>query len=801
VTDAALPRGRFFLLGVFFTALSTLALEILDTRLLSVLTWYHISFFAISMAMFGMTVGAVHVYLGGDRFTGDNARRELVRYGRWYAIAIAVAHVVSLCIPIHVTISLSFVMSMLLQSVVLAAPFFLSGVIIAIALTRIPGRIGRIYGTDLVGAALGALVVIPLLAWSNISSAALAVAGIAALGSAAFDHFTGLRPARHGVLLCLVMLLLAFANDKTMYGLRVTFAKGELQETKHLEFEGWNIHSQVVATKPGRDEAFYWAAGKLASMAKDQRISWLKIDGAAGTAMTQWSGDVKDLDWVSHDVSALAYHLRKGGDVGIIGVGGGRDVLTAIWAGSRSVTGIELNQLLLDLLRGKMRKFANIAGKPGVRLVHDEARSWLTRHPRQFDVLQMSLIDTWASTGAGAFTLSENGLYTIEGWRVFLRSVGPNGIYSVSRWYDPNRASETSRLVALATASLLDHGVKRPVDHLALVARGRVATLLTSPSPLAAPDLEAIEAVAEAEDFDILLLPGRTPGDPLLGAIVSSPSLDALLETVADQPLDFTPPTDRRPYFFNLVKPSRLLADFAHFTGGAIATGNLMATVVLIVLCGITLLLATLTIRLPLERRGRPSMPASTFPIAVAYFGCLGAGYMMVQIPLMQRFSVYLGHPTWSIAIVLFSMILATGLGSMASDRIPRDSLPVAVLAVPLGIAGALVGAIALLGPATEATIAYGLAVRCAVVATFTMPVAFLLGFCFPLGMRLVEQLSDEAMPWMWGINGALGVFASVIVVAVSIWAGIDVSLMVAAGLYAIVSLLGRRLAAAPVAG
>src|SRR5262249_48170852 len=159
-----------------------------------------------------------------------------------------------------------------------------------------------------------------------------------------------------------------------------------------------------------------------------------------------------------------------------------------------------------------------------------------------------------------------------------------------------------------------------------------------------------------------------------------------------------------------------------------------------------------------------------------------GAGYMMVQIPLMQRFSIYLGHPTWSVAIVLFSMILATGLGSMASDRVRAPALPVAALAIPFAIAAAIGGAIALLGPATQATIAYGLGVRCVVVAGFTMPIAFLLGFCFPLGMRMVGTLSDEAMPWMWGINGALGVFASVVVVAVSMWAGIDVSLMAAAG-------------------
>src|SRR5262249_8978903 len=153
----------------------------------------------------------------------------------------------------------------------------------------------------------------------------------------------------------------------------------------------------------------------------------------------------RSLEWVGFDVTSIPYHLRRGGTVGVIGVGGGRDILAALWARSRAITGIEMNEAFVRLLRGPLRDFSSIAKQPNVKLVHDEARSYLTRSHQRFDVLQMSLVDTWASTGAGAYTLTENGLYTLEGWRVFLDSLAPGGVFSVSRWFSPEKVSETSR--------------------------------------------------------------------------------------------------------------------------------------------------------------------------------------------------------------------------------------------------------------------------------------------------------------------------------------------------------------------
>ena len=790
-------RRLAFLAGLFLTTLATLTLELLDTRLLSVLTWYHLSFFAVSTAMFGMSAGAVRVYLGGARFSGDHAPRALVRATTALAVAIPLAHAANLYIRIDVEPSLLGELALFATTLALAAPFYLSGVAVALALTRVPGPSGLVYAVDLAGAALGSLLVVPLLKALDISSAALACGAVAAAAGLCFRVFEGRSSRVAGIALVLLLAVATGANHASSRGLRVVYSKGQRIDRDSIARESWTIHGQLVTGYPRAGPPLYWGPGKGAWDYTVESVG-MAIDGCAGTALTAWDGNPDSLRWVQHDVTALPYHLRRGGNVAVIGVGGGRDLLTALWARSRSVTGIEVNKGLLDLLRGELREMANLADRPDVTLVHDEARSWLTRTPQRFDVLQMSLIDTWAATGAGAFTLSENGLYTVEAWKIFLDRLTPHGLLSVSRWYSPVNASETSRLLALATAALLDRGVADPRRHLVLVAGGGVvATLLVSNEPFTRAEVERVLAVQLTYDFKLLLAPGLRPADPLLGRIASSGSASELAEVLESLAFDYSPPHDERPYFFNLLRPRQLLrgVDLTQATG-VIAAGNLLATRTLIELWVISLLLVALVLFGPLASAGLPRMGRGPFASAIAYFALIGAGYMLVQVPLMQRFSVYLGHPTYTAAVTLFSMILATGAGSLLSDRVPIESDARARVVIPLAIASLLVVGTLSLQSVIDRTIAWDLFARCAVVVAFVAVIALPLGLCFPLGLRLVRAVSDEATPWMWGVNGACGVLASVTAVGISMWWGIHASLYTAVAAYALLVLpaaaLGR---------
>jgi len=466
-------------------------------------------------------------------------------------------------------------------------------------------------------------------------------------------------------------------------------------------------------------------------------------------------------------------------------------VLSALAGGCDSITGIEVNRILVDLLNGPYREFAGIADAPEVTLVHDEARSYLARTSDRFDVLQMSLIDTWAATGAGAFSLSENGLYTLEAWRLFLGVLRPGGVLAVSRWFSPSRLSETNRLLSLGTAALLDAGVERPDEQLMLVSRKNVATLLVSVDPFTAEDQAILEKIEARFGFVVLLAPGRSPAIPAMGTIASSRSQEALRAATADPVYDFRAPTDERPYFFNMLRLSSV-RDVEAVEVGALL-GNVRATSTLMVLLAATVVLTAGIVLGPLGWAQRPRMEPRHLTVALVYFAALGAGFMLLQFALLQRFSIFLGHPTWSLAIVLFSMILFTGFGSLLSDRV--DVTGRWPLALPAAIAVGIAILIAILPVATQAGMGLSLPLRAGVVLLVTAPLSTLLGFCFPIGMRLVDRSDAAATPWMWGVNGAFSVLGSVCALVLSMTAGISTTLGVAALLYALlgVAMLALR--------
>jgi hypothetical protein len=775
-------------LGLFLLTLSTLLLETLDARLLSVLTWYHLSFLAVSLAMLGMAAGAVVVFRRPDRFSADRAPAALARVTLWFACAIPVSHVVNLTVPFLpiATGSVMEVLSIAVSTASLAVPFVLSGVAVTTALTRCGGPIGRLYAWDLAGAAAGCALVVPLLDRTNISSAILAAGAIAALAALAFSRHAG-APGRSAAIVAAGLTVVALANAMLpeRSALQIIYPKNrQLWVTNTLnDVTRWNSHSYVLVQRPSVEPSFMWGPGRGADRFRS-RIAWLAIDGEAGTPITEWDGDPAQLEWVSYDVTAVPYAIRRQGDVAIIGVGGGRDILSAVWGDSRSVLGIDVNGIMIDLLRGSHRAFARIADRPEVTLIHDDGRARLTRTNRAFDVIQMSLVDTWAATGAGAFTLSENGLYTTEAWAVFLDRLAPGGVLSVSRWFNPDNASETNRLVGLGVAALLERGVARPADQIVLMVSGRVATLMVSNAPFTSTDRNRLDALATERAFQIAVAPWQPPSDTLLGRISSSTSRDALAAATANPLYDYSPPTDGRPYYFNMLRP-RALLDWGQLSHYGALGGNLQATLLLLTLMGLCLLFVLVIIIWPLVMAGRPPMAWPEFAMAMSYFAAIGFGYMLVQIGLLQRFAVYIGHPTYTLAIVLFSMLLCTGAGSFLSARVSvargrRGTW------VPAAIAIALAATAVLLPMTLAATVASNLVVRTLVVVAGAGPVALLLGMCFPIGVRLLEQRTagGTVTAWAWGVNGAFSVLASIVAVAISMWAGIDVNFWIAAGIY-----------------
>jgi hypothetical protein len=394
----------------------------------------------------------------------------------------------------------------------------------------------------------------------------------------------------------------------------------------------------------------------------------------------------------------------------------------------------------------------------------------------------MSLIDTWAATGAGAFSLSENGLYTLQGWRTFFDHLTPSGTFTVSRWYSPNNVDETGRMLSLAMATLMDEQISSPREHIFLAATENLATLIVARAPFTPEDLATLTAMADRLHFTILVSPQSQTKYPVLSEIMGATTPQGLGEAVAKYPLDLSAPTDDRPFFFNQLRIDPASVWLAHHLGYGVLHGNLVATITLTVVVALSTILVLITTIVP----SLPSIRRVTPRIAVLgsiYFVLIGLGFMFVEIGLIQRISIYLGHPVYGMAIGLFGIIVSTGLGSLCSYRLSLlNGLRLQLWAGALGLYLIL---LPYWFPLLIGQFAAGsLLVRAAVSLTAIVPSGVLMGFGFPTGMEIVNAIDSRPTPWFWAVNGAAGVLAAGIAVLVSIHATISTTLWCGAACY-----------------
>ncbi|MCB8819350.1 spermidine synthase family protein [Microvirga rosea] len=785
-----------FYLGLGLVTAATLMLQIVETRIVSVTSWYHLAFFVISIAMFGLTAGAVWVYLRPDTYRAEHFSYHLAVASLCFALATVFALLVQLTIVTSLPASVMSLVVWTEFAIALALPFFFSGIVVSFALTRSPYPIGIVYGADLLGAALGCLGALVLL---NLVSGPSAVLWIAALVAAGALCFAQGKPAeapsrppigaglfRYRTPILAVLIALAAANS-VREGVRPTIVKDNIEQPGSIAYEKWNSFSRITIGQSRMTQPVLWGPSpRFVPPLIEER--WMHIDGGAATAVYRFSGNLEEMGFLRYDVTNLAHAIPGHKTGAVIGVGGGRDLLSARVFGVPNVIGVEINPIFVDLLTRRLADETAIGRLPGISFQVDEARSWFARTDRSFDVIQMSLIDTWAATGAGAFTLSENGLYTVEAWRIFLDRLTPEGVFTVSRWYAPGEVNETGRMVSLAVATLQDLGVADPKRHLFMGASGSIATLVMSRAPLSDGALEALRQAASTLAFPVLLDPGRPAASPLLERIVTAPDRAALQQATADSYLDLSAPTDARPFFFNQLRLDRLpdqdLLSLASRPG--VYGGNLSATLTLAILILISAALVVATIVIPL-RSTVTTASASLTVAGTAYFALIGIGFMMAEIALLQRMSVFLGHPVYSLSVVLFSLILSTGIGSLVSERVPLDTRLKLVL-WPL-LTGLYLAALPFWLPDILVRLeSSGLLLRAGLAVLVLAPAGFLMGFGFPTGMRLVSQVDDRPTPWFWGINGAAGVLAASVAVLVSIEFGIDTTLRVGALCYGLLA-------------
>jgi hypothetical protein len=788
--------SRTVVVAVALVSFASLLLEISLTRLFSVVLFYHFAFFAISVALLGLGSGGVFAHIRREwleRFT----MRSL---GFWLCLLNSIFILASVEVVLHTPVSLQVTRGNFgrLSIIYLAAavPFFLTGLLFSVLFARSTSAISQLYGADLAGGAAACLAVVPLLNLLGAPNALLLASAAMAMAAALWAPARRLRKAAHAVAIVFILLMAANYSGKV---LDVIYAKGVYRDPKWIEYARWNAISRIeVNTQLGGRYVVIDADATTAIMNTDP-AHWDQ-DGASTPTHTGLPAK-PGFNWKKSLMAAapsVVNMLRPHGDFAIIGPGGGVDVMRAVANGSPSVTGIEINPIIVNnVMRGHYAAYSyHLYDMPQVHIHVQDGRSYVRSSREQYDVVQMTLVDTWASTAAGAFALSENNLYTVEAFHEYFDHLKPDGMIAITRW-EFRQPREALRVVSQAIEALHGVGIADPRRNFVVVADGgldedgRPVLVLAKKSAFTAQEYAAVAGHVRSNPNLLWLNPtaeyeGLQPLPPAAAAFRGLVESNDPRRFAQDYPYNVAPVRDSAPFFFFTLKTKYVIENILAGTGHGMDWRINLGVVVLAMLLIISGLavLAFLILPLALHRRRRDRGPRTGLA-ALLYFIAVGFGYILVEISLIQRFVLFLGHPTYALTVVVFLLLLASGAGSVAARG--RVTSAGRVLLLLGSIAALVVLNVLLLPLLLSAAVGLPFAIKLFISGLVIAPLGFLMGMPFPTGLRLVPTVE-----WAWALNAAASVLGSVMAMIIAIQFGLSVTLFCAAVAYALAAVCSR---------
>ena len=780
--------------AVALLSAAVIGYEILLTRLFSIIQWHHFAYMVISLALLGFGAAGTFVML---------ARRWLERHfsAAFGAGAAAFGVLAFGCFAIAQRIPFNALeiawggwqlVWLLVLYVLLALPFFFAASAICLAFLHFKERLGLLYRFDLIGAGLGAPLVLGLffLGPPALSLKVLALAGVITGAIVAVPAFRRTGAGALAGLALAAAIALPVAAPGAWSALRISPYKGlsvaltapdaGIVAERHGPL-GWlaMVESPTIPLRhaPG-------LSLKSEAMPPEQRA--LFTDGGSLSAVARFDGDLTTLAYLDAQTAALPYRLLARPHVLVLGAGGGEEVLRALHKGARRVTAVELNRQLADLMRRELGDFSGrLYERPDVDLHIAEARTFVARSDNRYDLIQLALIDSFSAAAAGVFALNESTLYTVEAFDAYLDHLAPGGLLAVTRWIKlPPR--QALKLIATAADALAGRGVADAARRIALVRGWKTSTLIVKNGALAPEDIAAIRDFAEDRGFDIAWLPGMGEAEANRFNRLDAPHFyrgaRALLGDGREAFVDgykfaLEPATDDRPYFFHDFKWAALPELLALGAGGGLAHVE-WGYVILVATLVQAALVSAVLILLPLwfGRAGAGTLSWSRWRL-VLYFLALGFGFMFVEMAFIQRFVLFLGHPLHAIAVVLAAFLVFAGLGSGYAERLERilaGRLPriggLAVIAAAIaGLAGIYVGVLPAL---LNALLALPEGARIALAVVLIAPLAFLMGMPFPLGLARLARDAPGLIAWAWGINGCASVMSAVLATVLAVHVG-----------------------------
>ncbi|MBN1309878.1 MAG: hypothetical protein JXB30_00570 [Anaerolineae bacterium] len=799
------------LLAAGLLSAAMLVFELTLTRLFAVAQFYHFAFMAISVALLGS--GAAGSLLTVWPRLGK-------RPGLWsasFSLATLAGYGILNLIPFdsyaiawdHIQI-----LYLILTFAGATLPFLGAGLVIGGLMSIDAGKLHRVYAANLIGSALGCVIALPLLAWLGGEGALLAGASMGLVASALFGyrgHIPGGQRARSykaglGKILPLIgaiLLVAAAVVQPAWLRLRLSpykaLSQALLAPTARHTFSEWGIVARVDVVE---SDSIHVLPGlsQNALIERPPLQAGLTLDADNLMPITALDpGDDLAGRLAANVPEAIIGELRPNASMLVLEPGGGWDVLMMLADGARSVTAIERNPLVIHALGDTYAGFTHdLYNDPRVQVIRAEGRAYLRQHGRAFDVILFALSDTFHPVTSGAYGLTEDYRYTVEAVDDMLSRLEPDGLLVITRWLQ-TPPTESARTLAIIEAALRARQITYPADHIAAFRSMRTITFIVSPEPLAVDELARVREFVNTRGYDLVWLPGISADEVNLHNIVPVPldyriARDLLADpqgTIEEYEYDICPPTDDRPFFhhyFRWRQTPEIVAGLGRTWQPFGGSGYL----VLVALLALVTVLAALLIfgplvtpppsPLPASREGekQPEVVGSRVKLcALLYFSMLGLGFLFIEMPLAQRFILFVGQPVTALAVVLFAVLLFSGLGSLTAPRWRLRWALAALIGMALLMPPLLTGLFRL-------ALGWPAAARIGIAVLSLAPLGLLMGVPFARGMALIEQRTQGIVPWAWAVNGSTSVIAAVLAVMIAVSWGFSAVLWVGAGTYAV---------------
>lgn len=817
------PLLVFLMTILFMVSLSALLLELTLTRLFSIILWYDYAFMVISIAFFGLGIGSLLVHILKGKLNEVNLPSRVLQSTMGFAISLPI---VLLVMGQLIPSNPSFIYVFYLSS---SIPFFFAGLSVAMIYLSMPKEITRLYFIDLIGAGAAALILDPIIqvlgAESVLLSISLLVLGptlVAALflvrNSEGIKKATDKEnrvsvPIENKLKIFGIMvfgsaaILLVINIDFNVFAIEPGISKGlyyqlaKPQEYQHLSTQ-WNSFSRIDVTNQthhnyNNESAFQNTSSE--NTGRSKALASIIIDADADTPVFRWNGSFSDISWVKQYMDYLPYELLKANSTLVIGSGGGEDILIALAGGSKNVTAVEINPLIISKAKEFGRLAGNLYDRKEVDVYIDDGRRFISSSNSKYDIITLKLVDSWAAQLAGGYALSENYLYTVEAFRQYLQHLDEdNGMLVMVRWN-----IELPRLMPLIVESLRQETGKNAEEisrHVAIVEdrpglyfganENRTiypVLVMLKNKPFTSSEISIINERARENNAELFVLPGvyaQPPYDELLtvnsqfepdkqqqglGRNIETEKLNSIIE--------LEPPTDDSPFFFAREKvPEQMI-------------------LLLVTVLSVSAVLALLLIYYSkINNIHLSSSSISWLFILFAIF--IGLGFMVIEITFIQKFLLLLGTPIMALTVILFSILVSSGVGAYLSGKLfgknPHKGM---IVSIPLLVTIIIIYYI-FLQEIINHNIASEIHYRIGLTFALLSPAGVLMGFQFPSVVRLSSLFAQKDsqhlgtdnrrgdVTLLWGVNVIASVIGTVLTAILSMIIGFSGSLLVGAALY-----------------